>query len=329
MSKVLIIGGAGYIGSHNVRYFIDHGMDVVVVDNLNTGHRESVDERARFYQVDIRDKATLKEVFENEKPDAVVHFAALSLVGVSMKQPLEYFNNNVYGMQILLEVMKETNVSKIVFSSSAATYGSHKEMPLTETSTTNPTNPYGETKLMMEKMMKWCDVAYGMKYVSLRYFNAAGASFDGTIGEDHNPETHLIPLILQVPLKKREAINVFGTDYDTKDGTCIRDYIHIIDLADAHLKAVQYLLDGKDSQIFNLGSGDGFSVNEVIDTAEKVTKQDIKKVYADRRPGDPDKLIASNKLAREVLGWVPKYDLTTILDSAWKWHQSHPDGFKK
>ena len=222
MKKILIVGGAGYIGSHNVKVFLDRGYEVVIVDNLNTGHLEAVDSRAKFYNVDIRNKVELLKVFNEEKPDGVVHFAALSLVGVSMKEPLEYFSNNVYGMQILLEVMKETGVNKIVFSSSAATYGDHKVMPLTEESATNPTNPYGETKLMMEKMMKWCDVAYGIKYVSLRYFNAAGAILDGSIGEDHHPETHLIPLILQVPLNKREYISIFGNDYDTSDGTCIR-----------------------------------------------------------------------------------------------------------
>ena len=229
MNTILIVGGAGYIGSLNVRVFLDRGYDVAVVDNLNTGHVEALDSRARFYQADIRDKKRLKEIISKEKPDAIVHFAALSLVGVSCKEPLEYFSNNVYGMQVLLEVMKEEGISRIVFSSSAATYGDQKVMPLTEESPTEPTNPYGETKLMMEKMMKWCDKAYGIRYVSLRYFNAAGAYMDGSIGEDHNPETHLIPLILQVPLGKRDSISVFGNDYDTKDGTCIRDYIHILD----------------------------------------------------------------------------------------------------
>ena len=329
MKKILIVGGAGYIGSHNVRLFLDRNYQVVIVDNLNTGHMEAVDSRAKFYKCDIRNKEELKKIFLIEKPDGVVHFAALSLVGVSMKQPLEYFSNNVYGMQILLEVMHETGVNKIVFSSSAATYGDHKEMPLTEESATNPTNPYGETKLMMEKMMKWCDIAYGIKYVSLRYFNAAGAYDDGSLGEDHNPETHLIPLILQVPLGKRNHISVFGNDYETRDGTCIRDYIHIMDLADAHVRAIEYLLKGNDSQIFNLGTGEGQSVNEMIVAAEKVVGKDIKKEYAPRREGDPAMLIASNKKAKEILGWEPKYTLDQIMETAWKFHSTHKNGYNK
>lgn len=329
MKKILIVGGAGYIGSHNVRLFLDRGYEVVIVDNLNTGHLEAVDKRAKFYKCDIRNKEELKKIFLEEKPDGVVHFAALSLVGVSMKEPLEYFSNNVYGMQILLEVMHETGVNKIVFSSSAATYGDHKEMPLTEESATNPTNPYGETKLTMEKMMKWCDIAYGIKYVSLRYFNAAGAYDDGSIGEDHNPETHLIPLILQVPLGKRDHISVFGNDYETRDGTCIRDYIHIMDLADAHVRAIEYLLKGNNSQIFNLGTGEGQSVNEMIKAAEKVVGKEIKKEYAPRRPGDPAMLIASNKKAKEILGWEPHYSLDKIMETAWKFHSTHVNGYKK
>ncbi|MCD8371757.1 MAG: UDP-glucose 4-epimerase GalE [Clostridia bacterium] len=325
--KILIVGGAGYIGSHNVRLFLDRGYEVVIVDNLNTGHMSAVDKRAKFYKCDIRDKAELKAIFEKEQPDGVVHFAALSLVGVSMKQPLEYFSNNVYGMQILLEVMKETGVNKIVFSSSAATYGDVEKMPITEDTPTNPINPYGETKLMMEKMMKWCDMAYGIHYVSLRYFNAAGAYDDSSIGEDHNPETHLIPLILQVPLGKRDHISVFGNDYDTRDGTCIRDYIHIMDLADAHVRAIEYLLKGGESQIFNLGTGDGQSVNEMIVAAEKAVGKPIKKEYAARRAGDPARLIASNKKAKDILGWEPKYSLDKIMETAWLFHQKHPDGY--
>ncbi len=329
MKKVMIVGGAGYIGSLNVKVFLDRGYDVFVVDNLNTGHKEAIDPRARFYQVDIRDKVHLKEVVKKEKPDAVIHFAALSLVGVSCKEPLEYFSNNVYGMQILLEVMKEENIRFIVFSSSAATYGDQKDMPLTEESKTEPTNPYGETKLMMEKMMKWCDKAYGIKYVSLRYFNAAGALLDGTLGEDHHPETHLIPLILQVPLNKREQIHVFGNDYDTKDGTCIRDYIHVLDLADAHVKALEYLLKEEQSQIFNLGNGLGYSVDEMIKEAEVVVGKPIKKEYAPRREGDPAILIASNEKAKKILKWNPKYTLNDIMESAWKFHSTHIDGYKK
>jgi UDP-glucose 4-epimerase len=326
--KILIVGGAGYIGSINVKMFLSCGYEVVVVDNLNTGHISSVDKRAKFYQLDIRNKSELVKVLEVEKVDAVVHFAALSLVGVSMKDPLAYFDNNVYGMITLLQAMQEVGVNKIVFSSSAATYGEQEEMPLTENSPTEPTSVYGETKLMMERIMKWCDKCIGIKYVSLRYFNAAGASSDGELGEDHNPETHLIPLILQVPLNKRDHISVYGNDYPTKDGTCIRDYIHVEDLASAHIKAVEYLLEGNESNIFNLGSGTGQSVNEMIETSEKVVNQTIKKEYVDRRPGDPAVLIASNKKAKEVLKWENTKNLEDIISSAYNFHKKHPDGLK-
>lgn len=326
--KILIVGGAGYIGSINVKMFLSCGYEVVVVDNLNTGHISSVDKRAKFYQLDIRNKSELVKVLEVEKVDAVVHFAALSLVGVSMKDPLAYFDNNVYGMITLLQAMQEVGVNKIVFSSSAATYGEQEEMPLTENSPTEPTSVYGETKLMMERIMKWCDKCIGIKYVSLRYFNAAGASSDGELGEDHNPETHLIPLILQVPLNKRDHISIYGNDYPTKDGTCIRDYIHVEDLASAHIKAVEYLLEGNKSNIFNLGSGTGQSVNEMIETSEKVVNQTIKKEYVSRRPGDPAVLIASNKKAKEVLKWENTKNLEDIISSAYNFHKKHPDGLK-
>lgn len=328
MAKVLIVGGAGYIGSHNVRLFLNKGYDVVIVDNLNTGHMKAVDPRATFYKEDIRNKDAMVEIFKKEKPDAVVHFAALSLVGVSMKDPLAYFDNNVYGMIALLEAMQEVGINKIVFSSSAATYGEQDKMPLTEESPTHPTSVYGETKLMMETIMRWCDQCIGIKYVSLRYFNAAGASFDGTIGEDHNPETHLIPLILQVPLGKRDHISVFGQDYPTRDGTCVRDYIHVEDLADAHVRAVEYLLADKPSNIFNLGSGDGQTVTEMIKSAEKIVGKPIKTEYVDRRPGDPANLIASNKKAKEVLGWTNTKTLDEIIESAYNFHKKNPNGMK-
>lgn len=328
MSKILIVGGAGYIGSINVREFLNVGYDVVVVDNLNTGHLSSVDKRAKFYNLDIRNKTELVKVLKEEKVDAVVHFAALSLVGVSMKDPLSYFDNNVYGMISLLQAMQEVGVNKIVFSSSAATYGEQDDQILTEESKTEPTSVYGETKLMMETIMKWCDKCIGIKYVSLRYFNAAGASSDGTLGEDHNPETHLIPLVLQVPLGKRDHISIFGNDYPTNDGTCIRDYIHVEDLASAHIKAIDYLLKGNDSNIFNLGTGVGHSVLEVINTSEKIAKKSIKKELASRRPGDPSILVASNKKAKEILGWENKKDLEDIISSAYNFHKNNPDGLK-
>lgn len=328
MAKILIVGGAGYIGSHNVRMFLDKGFEVVVVDNLNTGHTKAIDPRATFYKEDIRNKDKMVEILKKEKVDAVVHFAALSLVGVSMKDPLAYFDNNVYGMIALLEAMQEANVNKIVFSSSAATYGEQKEMPLTEESPTQPTSVYGETKLMMETIIRWCDKCIGMKYVSLRYFNAAGAIEDGTLGEDHSPETHLIPLILQVPLGKRDHISVFGQDYETRDGTCIRDYIHVQDLADAHVRAINWLLEGHDSEIFNLGSGDGQSVNEMITCAEKIVGKEIKKEYVERRPGDPGTLIASNKKAKEKLGWNNDHSLEDIMSTAYNFHKNNPNGMK-
>ncbi len=328
MAKILIVGGAGYIGSHNVRMFLDKGFEVVIVDNLNTGHTKAIDKRATFYKEDIRNKDKMVEILKKEKVDAVVHFAALSLVGVSMKDPLAYFDNNVYGMIALLEAMQETGVNKIVFSSSAATYGEQKQMPLTEESPTQPTSVYGETKLMMETIIRWCDKCIGMKYVSLRYFNAAGAIEDGSLGEDHNPETHLIPLILQVPLGKRDHISVFGQDYETRDGTCIRDYIHVQDLADAHVRAINWLLEGHDSEIFNLGSGDGQSVNEMITCAEKIVGKEIKKEYVERRPGDPATLIASNKKAKEKLGWNNDHSLEDIMSTAYNFHKNHPNGMK-
>ena len=326
--SILVCGGAGYIGSHTVYELIKQNKEVVIVDNLQTGHLKAVHPEAKFYKGDIRDSEFLDKVFTENNIEAIIHFAANSLVGESMEKPLLYFNNNVYGMQILLETMVKHNIKNIVFSSTAAVYGEPKKIPILEDDETNPTNTYGETKLTMEKMMKWVNKAYGITYVSLRYFNAAGAILDGSIGEDHSPETHLIPLILQVPLKKREAITVFGEDYETPDGTCIRDYIHVLDLADAHIKAVEYLQKGNESNIFNLGNGVGFSVKEMIDAAKEVTNEDIKVVIGERRAGDPAKLIASSEKARKILGWEPKYtDVKDVIGTAWRWHKNHPNGY--
>lgn len=327
---ILVLGGAGYIGSHTVYELIDKGADVVVVDNLETGHIEAVHPKARFYKGDIRSRGFIDSVFENEEIHAVIHFAANSLVGESMVDPLKYYDNNVCGTKVLLESMIAHDVRKIVFSSTAATYGEPENIPILEDDRTCPTNAYGETKLSMEKMMKWTDVAHGLKYVALRYFNACGAHESCCIGEAHSPETHLIPLILQVPLGQREFISIFGDDYDTKDGTCIRDYIHVTDLAQAHILAVKYLLDGGESNIFNLGNGVGFTVKEVIETAKKATGLEIDARIAPRRAGDPARLIASSDKARAVLGWNPQHaDLEEIITSAWKWHSTHPHGFKK
>lgn len=322
--SILVLGGAGYIGSHTVYALIEKGEDVVIVDNLQTGFKELIHPDAKFYQGDLRDKDFLNHVFDKEDIQGVIHFAANSLVGVSMQEPLEYYNNNVYGMICLLEVMQKHHVKHIVFSSTAATYGEPKHIPIVEEDETNPTNPYGETKLAMEKMMKWCDQAYGITWVALRYFNACGAHENGIIGELHNPETHLIPLILQVPLKRREFIYVFGDDYETKDGTCIRDYIHVNDLADAHIRALQYLYDGNPSDVFNLGNGEGYSVLEIINAAKEVTQLPIQVTMDKRRAGDPAKLVADNSKAKRLLGWQPRYtDIKEIIATAWNFHRQH------
>ncbi|WP_160034484.1 UDP-glucose 4-epimerase GalE [Paenibacillus sp. An7] len=324
---ILVTGGAGYIGSHTVAALLERGEEVVVVDNLQTGHREAVLGGA-FYEGDLRDKAFLDQVFAENKIEAVIHFAANSLVGESMQNPAKYYDNNVFGTLTLLEAMNNAGVSKIVFSSTAATYGEPEKVPIEETDRTEPTNVYGETKLMMERMMSWFDKVLGIKYVSLRYFNAAGAHKDGKIGEDHQPESHLIPLVLQTALGQRKQIAIFGDDYATEDGTCIRDYIHVSDLADAHLRAVDYLRKGEESNVFNLGNGTGFSVKQVIETAKKVTGLEIPVVMEPRRAGDPAVLVASSAKARSVLGWEPKYtNLEDVIASAWGWHQSHPEGY--
>ncbi|MBB5336314.1 UDP-glucose 4-epimerase GalE [Pectinatus brassicae] len=326
---ILVCGGAGYIGSHMVDELLKRGEAPVVVDNLRTGHRQAVPENVKFYQDDIRDEKALDKIFTENDIEAVIHFAACSLVGESMEKPLLYLNNNVYGMQVLLEAMVKHNIDKIVFSSSAATYGEPKKVPIMEDDETKPTNPYGESKLTMEKMMKWVSQIHNVRYTSLRYFNVAGAAEDGHIGEAHSPESHLVPIILQVPLKQRDAITVYGEDYPTKDGTCIRDYVHVVDLADAHMKALEYLRAGNKSDIFNLGSGNGFSVKEMIDAAKKATGLDIKVITGKRRPGDPAQLVASSEKAERVLGWQPHYtDMESIISTAWKWHKNHPEGFK-
>ena len=326
--RILVLGGAGYIGSHTVYELVDAGYEVIVIDNLLTGFKEAVHPQAKFYEGDIRDKIFLDNILSKEKIDGVIHFAASSQVGESMKNPLKYYNNNLCGTEVLLESMVEHGIDKIVFSSTAATYGEPESIPILETARTLPTNCYGETKLSMEKMFKWISKAHNLRYVSLRYFNACGAHPNGKIGEAHNPETHLIPLVLQVPNGKREYISVFGNDYDTKDGTCVRDYIHVNDLSQAHILAMEYLSKGGESNIFNLGNGVGFTVKEVIETARKVTNHTIPIREEERRAGDPSVLIASSEKARKVLGWKPQYaDLETIISTAWKWHVNHPDGY--
>ena len=326
---ILVCGGAGYIGSHAVRQLIDKGEDVVIVDNLETGHKDAIHPKAKFYKVDIRNEQELNKVFEENDIDVVVHFAANSLVGESMTNPLKYFNNNVHGTEVLLKVMIKNGVKKIVFSSTAATYGEPKQIPILETDQTCPTNAYGETKLCMEKMMKWQSQATDMTYVALRYFNVAGAKDDGSIGEAHKNETHLIPIILQTALGQREFITIYGDDYHTPDGTCIRDYIDMEDLIEAHIKALEYLKAGGQSDQFNLGSSKGYSNLEVLETARKVTGKEIPSQMGERRAGDPDELVADSTKAGEILGWKAQNDLEHIITNAWKWHQSHPDGYKK
>ena len=279
---------------------------------------------------DWRDKNILDKIFTENHVEAVIDFAAYSLVGESMVEPLKYFNNNVSGTISLLEAMKKYGVKYIVFSSTAATYGEPENTPILENDKTIPTNAYGESKLLVEKILKWCDTCYGIKFTVLRYFNAAGAHINGKIGEDHSPETHLIPLILQVALNKRDEIMIFGDDYNTKDGTCVRDYIHVSDLASAHLLALNRLIDGGESRIYNLGNGTGFTVKEVIEVARKVTNHPIPAKIAPRRAGDPAILIASSDKAISELNWKPKFNsLETIIETAWKWHSSHIDGYSK
>lgn len=326
---VLVCGGAGYIGSHCVYELIEKGEKVIVIDNLQTGHIDAIHKDSIFYHGDIRDFEFLNKIFQEHTIDSVIHFAANSLVGESMAVPLKYFNNNVHGMEVLLKAMVLNKVNKIVFSSSAV-YGEPKSVPIKESDIAEPTNPYGETKLAMEKMMKWVDTAHGIKYVSLRYFNVAGAHPNGLIGEDHSPETHLIPLVLQVPLHKREKIYVYGNDYNTKDGTCVRDYIHVMDLINGHLLALEYLRKGNDSNIFNLGNGLGFTVNEIIEASEEVVGTHINKEVTSRRLGDPAILVASSDKARDVLGWEPRYtNIKDIISSAWEFHRKNIDGYVK
>lgn len=321
--KILVTGGAGYIGSHAVSVLLSRGYEVVIVDNLSTGHIEAVNEKAVFCKGDIGDYDFVSSVLKNEKPDAVIHFAAFSLVGESMVNPYKYYENNLAKTNVLLKAMTDCNVLNIVFSSTAATYGEPEHTPIIETDPTNPTNVYGETKLSMEKMIRWYNKAFGLNYVALRYFNVAGAHPEENIGESHNPETHLIPIILQVASGRREYISVFGQDYPTRDGTCVRDYIHVIDLADAHIKAFEYLLSGGESTVYNLGSGEGFTVLEMIDAARKVTGHSIPLKIEGRRSGDPAVLIASSEKAREILKWNPQFEnIEKMISDAWRWEQN-------
>jgi len=327
--KILITGGAGYIGSHTVAELLENGYETVTFDNLCKGHRDAVTGGGIVRGDLCSDRALLDDTLKKNGIDAIVHFAAFSLVGESMKEPGKYFENNITAGINLMNAAAKNKVKKIIFSSTAAVYGEPEKVPITEDNNTIPTNAYGESKLLFEKLLNWYDYAYGIKYVSLRYFNAAGAHVSGKIGEDHSPESHLIPIVLKAAIEAKE-VPVFGTDYSTKDGTCVRDYIHVSDLAMAHVLALKKLEKGGSSCIYNLGNGEGFSVREVIEVAKKVTGCSIKQAVTQRRHGDPPALIASSEKIKKELGWSPRHPgLETIVESAWKWHKNHPAGFTK
>lgn len=326
--NILVTGGAGYIGSHTVRALQKAGHTPVVLDNLSRGHVESLPANVEFINMDIADPA-LVNLLKEKQIDGVMHFAAHSQVGESMTNPMIYYENNVVGSFQLIEAVRQAGVKYFVFSSTAAVYGEPEVVPIKEDARLAPTNVYGRTKLMIEQMLQDYSNIYGLRYVALRYFNAAGADSSGEIGEDHTPETHLIPLILEAALGKRPNITIFGTDYDTADGTCVRDYIHVNDLASAHILSMEYLRDGGASNYFNLGSGNGFSVKEIVDTTKSVTGVDFPVVIGERRAGDPGTLIASSEKAQTVLGWKPIHsDVTQVIKDAWQWHQGHPNGYK-
>jgi len=324
--NVFVTGGAGYIGSHTVRLLLEAGHEPTVYDNLSEGHASSVPV-ARLVRGDLADLDALTAAMKARPYDAVMHFAANCYVGESVIEPQKYYINNISNALNLLRAMRAADVGKIVFSSTAATYGNPVETPITESHPQQPINPYGRTKLMFEQALADFSHAYGIGYAALRYFNAAGAAPDGTMGEDHDPETHLIPLVLYAAMGKRDSVSIFGTDYDTPDGTCIRDYIHIYDLAQAHILALEAMRPG-DRRIYNLGNGSGYSVREVIDTAAKVTGREIPHDEAPRRPGDPAVLVAASEKIAGDLGWKPRFpQLESIIETAWRWHCEHPDGY--
>jgi UDP-glucose 4-epimerase len=324
--QILVTGGAGYIGSHFVRLLLNKNpfgreLKIIVIDNLSRGHIEAIPHSVVFENVDLLDAEKLNRVVQKHSIDAVVHFAAFAYVGESVENPALYYKNNVVGTFNLLNSIAENKIDKFVFSSTCSIYGNPAQIPIDEKQPSNPINPYAKTKLIIEQMLEDFEYSYGLKYVALRYFNAAGASPDGEIGESHNPEPHLIPIVLQTALKKREAVSIFGNDYPTPDGTCIRDYIHIIDLGDAHIKALELLFEKNSSQIINLGTGIGNSVEEIINLSKEITGKDIKTIISERRQGDPAILVADNKKAKEVLNWTPQYTIKEIIEHAWNWHK--------
>ncbi|KAF0520749.1 UDP-glucose 4-epimerase [Gigaspora margarita] len=327
--RILICGGAGYIGSHLARELsTQSAYEIIIIDNLSKGHLMSIPNGIIFEKADVRDKKALDRIFFKYKPDAVMNFCGSISVGESVNDPLEYYENNVVGTIYLLQAMIKHNVKYFIFSSSAAIFGNTKEIPITDDTQPEPISPYADTKFSIEKILAWSENAYGLKYVCLRYFNACGAHESGDIGEDHDPETHLIPLILQVALGQRDSISIFGDDYETKDGTCVRDYIHVTDIATAHIKALDYLIRENKSESFNLGSGEGYTVKEVINAAINITGHPIPDIVEARRAGDPAILIAESTRAEQILGWKRKYDtIESIVASAWKYHKTHANGY--
>ena len=319
---ILIVGGAGYIGSHTNKLLAESGNETVVFDNLVTGHREFV-KWGEFVEGDLGQIEQIRDCFKRHPIEAVMHFSAFANVGESVADPGKYYQNNVVNTVNLLDVMREFKVTRFIFSSTAATFGTPVEIPITEEHAQNPINPYGKSKLMVENILKDYDQAYGIKHINLRYFNAAGADPDGEIGERHDPETHLIPLAIYAALGQREAIQIFGSDYGTADGTCVRDYIHVNDLADAHMKALDYMNRTGESNAFNLGNGVGFSVREIVEKVRRASGHNLKVEQVERRPGDPVTLISSSAKAREILGWIPQFhEIDTIIQTAWNWHRS-------
>lgn len=323
--RVLVTGGAGYVGSHAAKALVASGHDVLIVDSLAEGHRAAVGDM-RFEQADLLDRPRIAELLTRHKIDAVMHFAAFAYVGVSVREPAVYYHNNVVGSLSLLDAMRDAGVNRIVFSSSCATYGIPQRVPITEDHPQNPISPYGFTKFVIERALADYSHAYGLGYAALRYFNASGAAADGSIGEDHDPETHLIPLILQVALGQREHVEIFGNDYPTPDGTCIRDYIHVDDLATAHVAALEKLQPGMQLKL-NLGTGHGASVQEVVDMCREVTGRPIATRMVARREGDPPELVADASAAKRELGWQARYSMREVIESAWAWHSRHPRGF--
>jgi UDP-glucose 4-epimerase len=324
--RVLVTGGAGYIGSHTVKVLRERGDQVVVLDTMEFGHRAAIG-NTTLVVGSTHDQGLVKEVVADHRIEAVIHFAAYKAAGESMSMPAKYFDNNVIGTLRLLEAVRQEGVRHFVFSSTAAVYGTPKTLPVKETDELHPENPYGESKLMVEQMLRWFDASHGLRFASLRYFNAAGAVLDGAIGEDPRRVQNLVPLVMKAATKRAPSIKVYGTDYPTPDGTAIRDYIHVMDLADAHARALDFLRAQDRSEIFNLGTGKGASVKEVLELSRSTSGVDIPAEYADRRPGDPVAVYADNTKARTVLGWEPRHGLQEIIASAWKWHSTHPDGY--